>query len=226
MGAEHRAFKLKKDAQSYFRKRKKAEVAKLKKDDQVIRHDININQKATSPRVNQEGAPEDLIPDDLITLDEYEDDELSHTDEPEGERKNIWDYCDLLWDLQQEGKERMDRIEPLLRNQTRGEIGSDTPSVNEFYPLTPVLYEQSSLAREAKDKERNFIGNCYTPTAELEKIITDLKEKNHTLLDENNRLRDNISSINQQNQQLSEENNNLTKEIRDITTDKKALKCT
>ena len=81
----------------------------------------------------------------MITLDEYEDDELSHTDESKGEIKNIWDYCDFLWDLQQEGKERIDRIESLPRNRTRGEIGSDTPSVNEFYPSTPVLYEQSSL---------------------------------------------------------------------------------
>ena len=60
-------------------------------------------------------------------------------------------------------------------------------------------------------------------TAELEKIITDLKEKDHTLFDENNRLRDNISSINQQNQQLSEENNNLTKKIRETTKYKEAL---
>ena len=45
----------------------------------------------------------------------------------------MWDYCDLLWDLQQEGKERMDRIESLLRNRTKGEIGSDTPSANEYY---------------------------------------------------------------------------------------------
>ena len=67
MGEEHRAFKLKKDAQSYFRKRKKAELVKPKEDDQLIRHDINISQKATSPRVIQEGAPENLIPDDLIT---------------------------------------------------------------------------------------------------------------------------------------------------------------
>ena len=50
-----------------------------------------------------------------------------------------------------------------------------------------------------------------------------MKEKNHTLFDENNRLRDNISSINQQIQQLSENKNNFTKEIREITTDKKAL---
>ena len=64
MGAEHHAFKLEKDAQSYFRKRKKTEVAKPKEDDQLIRDDINISQKATSPRVNQEGAPQNLIPDD------------------------------------------------------------------------------------------------------------------------------------------------------------------
>ena len=108
----------------------------------------------------------------MITLDEYEDDELSHTDESKGEIKNIWDYCDFLWDLQQEGKERMDRIESLPRNRTRGEIGSDTPSVNEFYPSTPVLYEQSSLASEAQHKERNFTDNCYTATAELETITS------------------------------------------------------
>ena len=57
----------------------------------------------------------------------------------------------------------------------------------------------------------------------IEKIITDLKGKNHTLFDENNRLRDNTSSIDRQNQQLLEENNNLTKEIRKTTIDKKAL---
>ena len=76
LGAEHRAFKLKKDAQSYFRKRKKAEVAKPKDDGQLIRHDINTSQKVTNPGVIQEGASANLIPDDLITLDEYEDDEL------------------------------------------------------------------------------------------------------------------------------------------------------
>ena len=223
LGAEHRAFKLKKDAQSYFRKRKKAEVAKPKDDGQLIRHDINTSQKVTNPGVIQEGASANLIPDDLITLDEYEDDELSYTDESKREINNIWDYCDLLWDLQQEGKERMGRIESLLGNRTRREIGNDTPNVNEFYPSTPVLYEQSSLAPEVQDKEGDFTGNCYTPTSELKKEITDLKEKNHTLLDENNRLRDHISSISQQNQQLSEENNNLTKEIRAITEDKEAL---
>ena len=58
--------------------------------------------------MNQEEAPENLILDDLITLDKYEGDELLHADESKGEIKNIWDYCDLLWDLQQEGKERMD----------------------------------------------------------------------------------------------------------------------
>ena len=51
MGAEHRAFKLKKDAQTYFCKRKKAEVAKPKEDDQLICHEINISQKATSPHM-------------------------------------------------------------------------------------------------------------------------------------------------------------------------------
>ena len=222
LGAEHRAFKLKKDAQSYFRKRKRAQVAKPKDDGQLIRHDINISQKVTNPGVIQEGASANLIPDDLITLDEYED-ELSYTDESKREINNIWDYCDLLWDLQQEGKERMDRIESLLGNRTRREIGNDTPNVNEFYPSTPVLYEQSSLALEVQDKEGDFTGNCYTPTSELKKEITDLKQKNHTLLDENNRLRDHISSVNQQNQQLSEENNNLTEEIRAITKDKEAL---
>ena len=223
LGAEHRAFKLKKDAQSYFRKRKNAEVAKPKDDGQLIRHDINTSQKVTNPGVIQEGASANLIPDDLITLDEYEDDELSYTDESKREINNIWDDCDLLWDLQQEGKERMDRIESLLGNRTRKEIGNDTPNVNEFYPSTPVLYEQSSLTPEVQDKEGDFTGNCYTPTSELKKEITDLKEKNHTLLDENNRLRDHISSISQQNQQLSEENNNLTKEIQAITKDKEAV---
>ena len=110
IGAEHRAFQLKRGAQIYFSKRKKAEVAKHKEDDQLIRHDVNISQKATSPRVNQEGAPENLISDDLATLDEDEDDELSHTDESNGETKNIWDYCNLLWGLQQQAKEIMDRL--------------------------------------------------------------------------------------------------------------------
>ena len=53
-----------------------------------------------------------------------------------------WDPVCTSWSL------IMDRNESLLRNRTREEIGSDTPSVNEFYPSTPVLYEQSSLARE------------------------------------------------------------------------------
>ena len=59
----------------------------------------------------------------------------------------------------------------------RKEIGNDTPNVNEFYPSTPVLYEQSSLTPEVQDKEGVFTGNCYTPTSELKKEITDLKEK-------------------------------------------------
>ena len=115
-------------------------------------------------------------------------------------------------------KNGSDRIESLLGNRTRGEIGNDTPNVNEFYPSTPVLYEQSLLAFEVQDKEGDFTGNCYTPTSELKKEITDLKEKNHTLFDENNRVRDHISFFSQENQLLSEENNNLTKEIRAITT--------
>ena len=81
---------MKKDAQSYFRKRKKTEVVKPKEDDHLICHDINISQKATSPRVNQEGALENLTPYDLITLDDYEDDELSHTDESKGEIKKTY----------------------------------------------------------------------------------------------------------------------------------------
>ena len=198
-------------------------MAKPKDDRQLIRHDINISQKVCYPGVIQEGASANLIPDDLITLDEYEDDELSYTDESKREINNIWDYCDLLWDLQQEGKERMDQIKSLLGNRTRREIGNDAPNINEFYPSTPVLYEQSSLALEVQDKEGDFTGNCYTPTSKLKKEITDLKEKNHTLFDENNRLRDHISSISQQNQQLSEENNNLTKRIRVTTKDKEAL---
>ena len=83
-------------------------MAKPKDDGQLICHDINISQKVTNPGVIQEGSSANLIPDDLITLDEYEDGELSYTDESKREINNIWDYCDLLWDLQQEGKERMD----------------------------------------------------------------------------------------------------------------------
>ena len=81
-----------------------------------------------------------------------EDGELSHTDESKGEAKNIWVYCNLLWDLQQQGKERIDRIESLPRNRTGGEIGSDTLSINEFYPSIPFSMNRVHLYLKANTK--------------------------------------------------------------------------
>ena len=84
----------------------------------MIGHDSETVRKETYQNENQEGAPENTVPNDFyITLDEYSDGNESEVNRIEHKIRNIWEYCDLIWDLHKEEKQRIDQIELPLRKK-------------------------------------------------------------------------------------------------------------
>ena len=142
-GAEFSSFRLKKDAQKYLQHKKKAMTEDAKENDKSIRHDSETVRKKTCQNENQEGAPANSMPNDFyITLDEYSDGNESEVNGIKQEIRNIWEYCDLLWDLHKEEKQRIDQIELSMRNKTREQINkedSDMPNIDVYYPSTPDI---------------------------------------------------------------------------------------
>ena len=83
------------------------------------------------------------MPNDFyITLDEYSDGNESEVNGIKQEIRNIWEYCDLIWDLHKEEKQRIDQIELSMRNKTREQIykeDSEMPNIDVYYPSTPDI---------------------------------------------------------------------------------------
>ena len=96
----------------------------VKEDDKlIIGHDSETVRKETYQNENQEGAPENPVPNDFyITLDEYSDGNESEVNGIKQEIRIIWEYCDLIWDIHKEEKQRIDHIELSLKNKIRQQI--------------------------------------------------------------------------------------------------------
>ena len=104
-GAEFSSFRLKKDAQKYLQQKKKAMTEDAKEDDKSVGHDSETVRKETCQNENQEGTPANSVPNDFyITLDEYSDRNESEVNGIKQEIRNIWEYCDLIWNLHKEEK--------------------------------------------------------------------------------------------------------------------------
>ena len=71
---------------------------------------------------------------------------------------------------------------------------------------------------------QNTEHNCHTPTAQLQQLLTTLKEENSTLLNEKNRLTENVIFTEQRNEQLAGESDSHSKEIKENSINNKALK--
>ena len=95
------------------------------------------------------------------------------------------------------------------------------PNIDGYYPSTPDISFHSSHRHKTQNIEED---TCYTPTAQLEQLLTTLKEENSTLLNAKNRLTENNNITEQRNKQLAEENDSLSKEIREKSIENKALK--
>ena len=166
-GAEVSSFRIKKDAQKCLRQKKKAMTEDVKEDDKLIGHDSETVRKETYQNENQEGAPENaVLNDSYITLDEYSDGNEREVNGIKQEIKNIWKYCDLIWDLHKEEKQRIHQIEVSLRNKTGEQINSedlDMPNIDGYYPSTPDISVHSSHGHKTKNMEDD---TCYTPTSQ------------------------------------------------------------
>ena len=95
------------------------------------------------------------------------------------------------------------------------------PNIDVYCPSTPDISFHSSHGHKTQNIEED---TCYTPTAQLEQLLTNLKEDNSTLLNEKNRLTENNNITERRNKQLVEKNDSLSKEIREKSTEHKALK--
>ena len=84
-------------------------------------------------------------------------------------------------------------------------------------PYSQFSSQPSSHGHKTQNTEED---TCYTPTAQLEQLLT-LKGENSTLLNEKNRLTENNNITEQRNKQLVEENDSLSKEIRGKSTERK-----
>ena len=166
-GAEFSSFRLKKDAQMYLQKNTMTEAAK--EDDKSIGQDSETVRKEIYQNENQEGAPVNSVPNDFyITLDEYSDENESEANGIKQEIRNIWEYCDLIWDLHKEKNQRIDQIQLSLRDKTREQINkedSDMPNIDGYYSSTPDISFHSSLGHKTQNVEDD---TCYTPTAQLQ----------------------------------------------------------
>ena len=160
----------------------------------------------------------------VIILDEYSNENESEVNGIKQEIRNIWEYCDLIWDLRKEEKQRIDQIQLSLRDKTREQINkkdSDMPNIDGYYPSIPNISFHSSHGHKTQNIEED---TCYTPTAQLEQLLTTLKEENCALLNAKNRLTENNNITEERNKQLAEENDSLSKEIREKSIENKALK--
>ena len=83
-------------------------------------------------------------------------------------------------------EKRIDQIELSMRNKTREQINkedSEMPNIDVYYPSTPDISFHSSDGHKTQNIEED---TCYTPTSQLEQLLTTLKEENSTLLNEKN----------------------------------------
>ena len=62
------------------------------------------------------------------------------------------------------------------------------PNIDVYYPSTPDISFHGSHGHKTQNIEED---TCYTPTSQLEQLLTTLKEENSTLLNEKNRLTEN-----------------------------------
>ena len=95
------------------------------------------------------------------------------------------------------------------------------PNIDVYCSSTPDISFHSSHGHKTQNVEEE---TCYTPTSQLEQLLTTLKEENSILLNEKNRLTENNNITEQRNRQLAEENESLSKEIREKSIENKALK--
>ena len=109
-GADFCSFKLKKDAVKYL-KQKKASTDSSQDDEAKNCHD-SLTDK-TNERPNQEVPAE--IYDEFNLIDEYSycQDLEEKLHEQEKKIASIWEYCDLIWDMIEDEKQRIYRFEEL-----------------------------------------------------------------------------------------------------------------
>ena len=98
------------------------------------------------------------VPNDFyITLDEYSNENESEVNGIKQEIRNIWEYCDLVWDLHKEDKQRIDQIQLSLRDKTREQINkedSDMSDIDGYYPSTPNISFHSSHGHKTQNQGR------------------------------------------------------------------------
>ena len=209
-GAEYSSFRLKRDAEKYLKSKNKSKDGEG--DHKADQHDME-NQRHDE---NAHNNSQDEIPEviDTAPLQEHENnyivmDEYFYSEEleerlmkNEDDVQNLWEGFDLLWDYVEDGKNRLNQIEFILKS----------------------LQGTASLNRP--DRE----GDCIRPTPRSDTFVTTggeenkLKDENEALSKKNRNLENEIIEITQTNTRLLNDNKHIQEEMNNIETERNYLK--
>ena len=210
-GAEYSSFRLKRDAEKYLKSKNKSKEGEGdheadQQDMENQRHDENAqnNSQDEIPEVIdtvplQEKETNYIVMDEYFYSEELEEKLMKNEDDIQ----NLWEGFDLLWDYVEDGKNRLNQIEFILKSlQGTASLNSPDREVD-CVPPTP---RSDTFVTTGGDKENK------------------LKDENEALSKKNRNLENEIIEITQTNTRLLNDNKHIQEEMKNIETERNDLK--